>query len=247
METFFLFCFLFGALFTAVSVVFGFAGSISAHIPGGHGDAPAVGHLSHGHADASAMSHVLGHANGAAHGHASGHELPHASDHAEHTTTLPIQLRLPLLNPSAVLAFTTCFGATGYILTRFAGWPSFLAAPVAVVPGILADVMIAFLIAKLIAGETVMHAIDYELEGTLGRVTVSIPANGVGEVVFSKAGTRRSEGARSLNATAIPYNTEVVIVEYVHGVALVQAYDEFVGRHERGLTALEGTDSAERS
>ena len=239
METFFLFCFLFGASFTAVSVVFGFAGSISAHIPGGHADAPAVGHLSHGHADASAMSHVLG--------HASGHEMPHVSDHAEHTSALPLQSRLPLLNPSAVLAFTTCFGATGYILTRFAGWPSFLAAPVAVVPGLLADVMIAFLIAKLISGETVMHPIDYELEGTLGRVTVSIPANGVGEVVFSKAGTRRSEGARSLNATAIPYNTEVVIVEYVHGVALVQPYDEFVGRHERGLTALEGTDSAERN
>jgi hypothetical protein len=247
METFFLFCFLFGALFTAISVVFGFAGSISAHIPGGHGDASAIGDLSHGHADASAMGHVLGHANGAAHTHVGGHEMAHASDHAEHSTPLPMHLRLPLLNPSALLAFITCFGATGYILTHFAGWPSFLAAPVAVIPGIVADVMIAFLIAKLIAGETVMHAVDYELEGTLGRVTVSIPANGVGEVVFSKGGTRRSEGARSLNATAIPYNTEVVIVEYVHGVALVQPYDEFVGRHERGLTAIEGPDSAERS
>jgi len=247
METFFLFCFVFGALFTAVSVVFGFAGSISAHIPGGHGDAPAGGHLSHGHADASAMSHVFGHANGAAHAHASGHEMAHVSEHAEHTTTLPMHMRLPLLNPSALLAFTTCFGATGYILTRFAGWPSLLAAPVAVVPGIFADILIALLIAKIISGETVMHAIDYELQGTLGRVTVSIPANGVGEIVFSMGGTRRSEGARSLSATAIPYNTDVVIVEYVHGMALVQPYEEFVGRHERGLTALEDTGSAERN
>ena len=156
-------------------------------------------------------------------------------------------MRLPLLNPSALLAFITLFGATGYILTRFADWPSLLALPVAVVPGLLGDVIIAVVIAKIIAGESVMRPVDYELEGTLARVTISIPANGVGEVVFSKGGTRRSEGARSLSATAIPYNTEVVIVEYVHGVALVQPYDEFVGRHERGVTALNDSDSAERS
>ena len=234
MEIFFLFCFLFGALFTVVSVLFGFAGSIGAHFPGAHGDAPAI---SHGHADASAMSHVLGHANGGVHGHGADHGA-HATDHGDHPSTLPLLARLPLFNPSALLAFITCFGAAGYILTHFADWPSLPALIVALVPGLLGDVIIAAVIAKIIASETVMRPIDYELEGTLGRVTISIPANGVGEVIFSKGGTRRSEAARSLNTTAIPYDTEVVIVEYEHGVAVVVPYDEFVRRHEPNAPSL---------
>jgi hypothetical protein len=148
-----------------------------------------------------------------------------------------------VFNPSALLAFTTCFGATGYILTRFANWPVLIATPVAIVPGLLADLLIAFIIAKMVASDSVMRAIDYELEGTICRVTISIPANGVGEVVFSKGGTRRSEAARSLTGSAIPYNTEVVIVEYEHGIAQVQPYDEFVGRQERGLTAIDEPSS----
>jgi len=235
MEIFFLFCFLFGALFTVVSVLFGFAGSIGAHFPGAHGDAPAI---SHGHADASAMSHVLGHANGGAHGHGADHGA-HASDHGDHPSTLPLLARLPLFNPSALLAFITCFGAAGYILTHFAGWPSLPATLVAFFPGLLGDVIIAAVIAKIIAGETVMRPIDYELQGTLGRVTISIPANGVGEVIFSKGGSRRSEAARSLGATAIPYDTEVVIVDYERGVAVVVPYDEFVRRHEPDARPLE--------
>jgi hypothetical protein len=235
MEIFFLFCFLFGAIFTVVSVLFGFAGSIAAHVPGGHGDAPAIGH---GHTDASAMGHVLGHTDGGAHGHGADHG-GHAIDHGDHPSALPLLTRLPLFNPSALLAFITCFGAAGYILTHFAGWPSVLAFVVALIPGLMGDVIIAAVIAKIIASETVMRSSDYELEGTLGRVTISIPANGVGEVIFSKGGTRRSEAARSLNATAVPYDTEVVIVEYERGVAFVVPYDEFVRRREPSAPSLE--------
>jgi hypothetical protein len=235
MEIFFLFCFLFGALFTLVSVLFGFAGTIGAHIPGGHGDGPAV---SPGHADASAMSHVLGHANGGAHGHGADHGA-HATDHGDHPSTLPFLSRLPLFNPSALLAFITCFGAAGYILTHFAGWPALPAFIVALIPGLIGDVIIAAVIAGILASETVMRPIDYELQGTLARVTISIPANGVGEVIFSKGGTRRSEAARSLSTTAIPYDTEVVIVDYERGVAVVVPYDEFVRRHEPSAKPLE--------
>lgn len=237
MEIFFLVCFLFGAIFTAASVLFGFAGSIGAHIPGGHGDVPAIGH---GHVDASAMSHALGHGhvNGGTHGHGIDHSA-HATDHGEHPSTIPLLSRLPLLNPSALLAFITCFGATGYIFTHFGGWPSLLALVVALVPGLIGDVIIAAVIAKIVSSETVMRPIDYELQGTLGRVTISIPTNGVGEVIFSKGGTRRSEAARSLSATAIPYDTEVVIVDYERGVAVVVPYDEFVRRHEPNAPSFE--------
>ena len=90
----------------------------------------------------------------------------------------------------------------------------------------------AYLIARflrlVLAGERVMDPDDYRLEGTLGQVTVGIPAGGTGEVVFTKAGARRSEAARGINGASIPRGTEVVITRYDRGFATVQSWAEFV-------------------
>lgn len=238
METIFLFCFVFGAVFTAVSALLGLAGSIFVHVPGTHihaGDGhelPAA-HASHGHIELAHAGHT--HADGSLHAHhpisAQEHAAVHG-DHGEQPAATSLFSHLPLLNISSILAFVTVFGATGFILMHFAGWSPLWATPVAIVPGVAAAILLALLLGKILAGETVMRPIDYELEGTIGRVTVSIPASGTGEVIFSKGGTRRGEAARSLNDRAIPYNTEVVIVDYQNGIALVQPYQEFVHRYE---------------
>lgn len=230
METLFLFCFVFGALFTIVSAVLGFTGSAFTHLPGGHvhpgnGHELTIGHAGHGNGQTGA--HPL-------HGQAD-HSLAHAGEHAEQSSAPPFFSHVPLFNVSSLLAFVTAFGATGFILMHYSGWPALWATVVAILPGIAADVLIALMLGKILAGETVMRPVDYELEGTIGRVTVSIPAGGVGEVVFSKRGTRRSEAARSLGAKPISYDTEVVIIDYEHGIALVQPYDDFVDHYEREL------------
>ncbi len=243
METIFLFCFVFGAVFTAISALLGFAGSVFIHLPGTHihageGHELPAAHASHGHIHLAHDGQA--HANGAMH---AGHAISareHGAIHGEHgeqASAGGFFSHLPLLNVSSFLAFLTVFGAAGFILMRFAGWSPLLATPVAIAPGVAADVLLAFVLGKILAGETVMRPIDYELEGTTGRVTISIPAGGTGEVIFSKGGVRRGEAARSLNDRAIPYDTEVVIVEYQHGVALVQPYVEFVRHYERELPA----------
>ncbi len=237
METVFLFCFVFGAVFTALSAVLGFAGSVFSHLPGsqihaGEGHELPVAHASHGHIH---LAHGQVHANGALHPQHDFGPQDHAAihgDHGEQATSTGFFSHLPLLNVSSLLAFLTVFGAAGFILMRFAGWSPLWATPVAIVPGVAADVLLALVLGKILAGETVMHPVDYELEGTIGRITVSIPAGGTGEVIYSKGGTRRGEAARSLNDRAIPYDTEVVIVEYQHGIALVQPYEEFVHHYE---------------
>jgi hypothetical protein len=122
---------------------------------------------------------------------------------------------------------------------HFANWPALWATLVALLPAAIADVLLALLLARIVAGERVMRPIDYELEGTLARVTISIPEGGVGEIVFSKGGTRRGEAARSLGSKPIAYGTEVVIIDYERGIALVQTYAEFIERHEPGLPAPE--------
>ena len=91
-----------------------------------------------------------------------------------------------------------------------------------------------------------MDPADYRLEGTVGQVTVSIPAGGTGEVVFSKAGARRSEAARALGGAAIPRGSEVVITTYADGFATVQPWAEFLAardnarrrREQRGITDI---------
>jgi membrane protein implicated in regulation of membrane protease activity len=194
METVFLVCFIFGALFTVASVVLGLAHTAIGVDTGAPVHTGVGGALAHAHGDAS------GHGN------------------------------LPLANVSSLLAFLTWFGAAGFLLLRFGGWPVLVAVAGAGVAGVVGAILIALFMAKVLAGEQVLDPRDYRIEGTIARVTITIPAGGVGEIVFTKAGSRRSEGARSLSGQPIPYGTEVVVVDYDHGVAAVQPWDEFVGR-----------------
>ncbi|MBI2939145.1 MAG: hypothetical protein HYY04_01800 [Chloroflexi bacterium] len=233
METIFLACFLFGALFTILSFGLGFAGSAL------HGHTGDIGAGDHGGLDASAgqWGHV-----GPLHGHDVG-TAPHA-DHGDSATAG--RLRLPLLNVSSLLAFLTWFGAAGYLLLRFAAWPPLAAVGGGVIAGGVAGVLIALLLAGLRAGEQEMDPRDYRLDGTIARVTAGIPAEGVGEIVFTKAGSRRSEAARSIDGRPVARGTEVVIIDYSRGVAQVQPWDEFTARTQPGAperpTSVEQAD-----
>jgi membrane protein implicated in regulation of membrane protease activity len=140
---------------------------------------------------------------------------------------------LPLLNVSAILGALTWFGAAGYLLVRLGDW----ALPAVLLGALLAGAAGWYLVIRflglILAGEREMDPSEYRLEGTLGRVTVSIPAGGTGEVVFSKAGARRSEAARGLGGAAIPRGAEVVITTYADGFATVQPWSEFIAERER--------------
>ncbi len=210
METIFLVCFAFGALFTLASVVLGM---------GGHGAA----HVAHGHVHAPPP---------AVHGHAAVHD-GHAPLH--HGPTAPPHL--PLLNFGSVVGALSWFGAAGYLLLRLSPW----AVPAIVLGALLAGAIGWYLIARflglILAGEVEMDPDDYRLEGTVGQVTVSIPAGGTGEVVFSKVGARRSEAARGLGGTAIRRGQEVVITAYADGFATVQPWGEFLAARDAGLNS----------
>jgi membrane protein implicated in regulation of membrane protease activity len=225
MESVFLACFLFGALFTVASTVLGAVGHGTGHDAGaGHGHAhfgDAHGHLPHA---AGAHNGTAGTAGAAA------HDAPGADgQHAAPGFAFP-----PLLNFSSLVAFLTWFGAAGYVLLHFAGWTLPAAFAVALLAGLAGAVLIALFLGQVLAGEQVLDARQYRLPGTLARVTVSIPATGVGEVVFAKGGGRRSEAARSLTGRPIARDTEVVILEYGKGVAAVQPFQELLAEKENG-------------
>lgn len=161
-----------------------------------------------------------------------GHNLGHSDSHGE---------GLPLLNFSSLLAAVTWFGAAGYLLSRYTDLPLGLVLAGGIGAAAVGGLIIAFFLAKVMAGERVMQPEDYRLEGTTGKVTVTIPEGGTGEVLFSKAGVRRGEAARSLTGAAILRDTEVVIIEYERGVALVQPWEEMLAEYgPRGLQGMPG-------
>lgn len=136
---------------------------------------------------------------------------------------------LPLWNVSSILAFLMWFGAAGYAAMNWLNAPALLALIPAVLVGAAGSMLVSWFLRLALRGETVMKPADYEMEGTIGRVTVSIPEGGTGEIVFSKNDRRRSEGAQSLDGSPIARDEEVVVVDYQRGIALVQRWQDFVG------------------
>jgi membrane protein implicated in regulation of membrane protease activity len=141
------------------------------------------------------------------------------------------------VNASSVIGALTWFGAAGYVLTRLGDWAIPAIILVALIAGAAGWYIIARFLGFLLKGEVVMNDEDYRLEGTVGKITVGIPTGGTGEVVFSKAGTRRSEAARGVNGEAIPRGSEVVITSYAHGFATVQPWNEFLAEHDQSRLA----------
>jgi hypothetical protein len=141
-------------------------------------------------------------------------------------------LAAPILNASSLIGFVTWFGAAGYLLLRLSDWALIGVLIGATLGGAAGAYLIARFLRLVLAGEREMDPEDYRLEGTVGQVTVGIPPGGTGEVVFTKAGARRSEAARGIDGSPIPRGTEVVITRYERGFATVQAWAEFVAMDE---------------
>jgi hypothetical protein len=200
METLFLACFLFGVVFTVLSLVLGAAGH-------------AVGSIAHFAHDLQHDFHV---------GHHPTHVHVGGVDGGPQHGGQP----LFLFGFSSLVAFLTWFGAAGYVVVRWTDWPLAAAVALGVGIGIAGGVIVARFLGALRAAETVMDPADYRLVGTVARVTVGIPAGGVGEIVFAKGGRRRSEAARAPVGRSIARETEVVVTGYERGVAMVQPWDE---------------------
>jgi hypothetical protein len=70
---------------------------------------------------------------------------------------------------------------------------------------------------------------DYDMIGVLGKVASSIRVGGTGELIYSRAGSRRCAPARSENGEEISRDTEVVVTRYEKGIAYVRRWSEMNG------------------
>jgi hypothetical protein len=142
---------------------------------------------------------------------------------------LPAQ-QIPAFNFFTLTAFLTWFGGTGYLLTRYSTLWVVTGLAFALVSGLMgAGIMFFFLNKVLMSPEENLDPADYELVGTLGRISVPIRDGGTGEIIYTQAGTRRACGARAEKGRAIAKGSEVVVTRYERGIAYVTLWEDMAG------------------
>ncbi|MBA2364079.1 MAG: hypothetical protein H0V86_11170 [Chloroflexia bacterium] len=133
-------------------------------------------------------------------------------------------------NVSTILAFLTWFGGIGYLLTSQTSYVRLTVLALATLGGLIGAVVVFLVTVRiLLPGQTApMRAEDSRLEGTLARVTMPMGGARTGEVIFSKYGATRSEGARSADGSPLLRDTEVVLLRYEKGIAYVEPLDKLL-------------------
>jgi len=131
------------------------------------------------------------------------------------------------INFATLTAFVAWFGGAGYLLTTQFRWLTVPALVAAVPIGLAGAAIVFFLMAKVLWSphENMMTA-DYEMVGVLGRLTQPIREGGIGELVYTQGGTRKSCGARSADGWAIDKGSEVVVTGYERGIASVKRWSD---------------------
>jgi membrane protein implicated in regulation of membrane protease activity len=114
------------------------------------------------------------------------------------------------LSARIISSFITAFGVGG-VIGRYYN----LSHPASSGIGIITGVMMAGLVyqfAKILYSQQASSELRMAgLRGVRGEVTVTIPENGVGEIMLTAGGERTTHIARSADGRSIPAGTEVVI------------------------------------
>jgi membrane protein implicated in regulation of membrane protease activity len=130
-------------------------------------------------------------------------------------------------NMFTAMAFLCWFGGAGYLLTHYRSFIAPVILGMSVLTGVAGAAIIFWFLAKvLLPHERVLLPEDTQMRGVIGRVSSSVRPEGLGEILFSLDGTRRSAAARSDNGQAIARETQVLVVRYEHGIAWVRPFTD---------------------
>ena len=131
------------------------------------------------------------------------------------------------INGFTVVAFLCWFGGTGYLLSKGHVFTNVLVFLLSAVSGLAGGALVFWFVAKvLLPREHPLEPADTPIVGVLGRVSSAVPAGGVGEMLYSQNGARRSMPITAEDGAAIGRNAEVVVLRYARGVAYVRRWDE---------------------
>lgn len=151
------------------------------------------------------------------------HHLHLPSGHAAHAGDAGVSP----VNVATIMAFLAWFGGSGYLLTSRFGWLALPALFGAAAFGFAGAAVVFWVMAHVLwSARENMQIADDHMVGVLGRLSLPIRENGIGELIYSHGGTRHSCGARSADGRAIARGEEVIVTGYDRGIACVQRWDD---------------------
>jgi membrane protein implicated in regulation of membrane protease activity len=135
------------------------------------------------------------------------------------------------INFATITAFVAWFGGAGYLLTTEFRWLLLPTVGASTLIGLLGAGLVFLLMAKVLwSPNENMQSADYHMTGVLGRLSQPIRTGGIGELIYSHGGARKSCGARSADGEAIEKGTEVVVTDYERGIAMVKRWTDLAER-----------------
>jgi hypothetical protein len=134
---------------------------------------------------------------------------------------------------ATVSAFLAWFGGAGYLLTRFTHLTALLDLILAAGVGLVGGGIIFVILGKYVLPRlTELRQEDFQIQGTVGHLSVSIGAGAVGEIVYTVGGAQQVDSARSVSGEAIERGTEVVVLKREKGIAYVERWDKFASGNQ---------------
>ncbi|RLQ93097.1 NfeD family protein [Falsibacillus albus] len=131
------------------------------------------------------------------------------------------------INPTIILAFFTFMSAIGYVLEYASPLSNIVVLIISIIcAAVLVTLLNVFVLIPLSNAEESLGYTEESLKGRIGRVILSIPADGYGEVFIESKSGMISKSARSFDDESIAEGTKVLIIEVKQGVVFVTPHEE---------------------
>ncbi len=199
--------------------------------------------LGMGHGHGHAMTHHGHHLHTGAHQHT--HTGGQVDKHHQGTGTSHFSL-FAYLNPTSVVLFLLGFGFFGYLLHDTTDFTLPVVLLLAVISGLVIAGLLLALLARLFGASEAATVQDVsDRTGLLGKVSITIQENNIGEILYvSPGGMRKSIPARSVDGQRLERDQEVVVVNYHRGVAEVDTWEHFVNHEDSEASRSDADDLA---
>lgn len=134
---------------------------------------------------------------------------------------------LDFLNPVLIFAFITILSASGYLFERLSSLHYLLILGISAVAAFIVVALLnVFVLVPLSSAEESLVYKESDLQGRVGTVITSIPADGFGEVMIDSTSGRIAKPASSFDGDSIPNGTKVLVVQVKNGVLEVTVHQQ---------------------
>lgn len=150
-----------------------------------------------------------------------------------------------ILNPTSIVLFLVGFGLLGYTIhnTSSLQWPFILL--IAIGGGVVLSTLTISLLYRLFLSDKEIPAKDVvDRTGLLGKVSLTIPENDLGEIIYLSPGkVRKSVPARSVDGRKLERDTEVLVISFQKGIAEVETWESMMKEHEESSLNITSEES----